>query len=152
MQQFMVVGRVGSEVKFFDKGSVPFASVSLAENQYYKDKDTGEKKQYTTWFPVVGYKSKAEFMRNYLKVGSKVAITGVWKNMSYEKDGKKYNQMALRLSQVEFCDTKAKVVTKNDVVEQNSNDGFVRIEQDNPFGADFNMPSYVPGVDDEDGE
>jgi hypothetical protein len=93
MQQTMLVVRVGNDVRFFNNGKVPFACVSVCENQYYKDKETGEKKNCATWITVIGYGPKAEFI----------------------------------------------------------NDGFVHIEIANqPFGTDFSMPSYIPGLDDEE--
>jgi len=140
MQQFMCIGRVGSDVRFYDNGSVPFASVSIADNQYYKDKDTGERKQITTWIPVVGYRSKAEFMRDYIKKGSLLCVSGTWKNTSYEKDGETRYQTVLRLDKVQFCDSKAQ--------EQGADeDGFIPVNPNEPFGMDFSMPSYIPGLD-----
>lgn len=55
MQQFMLVGRVGNNVSYFDSGKTPVARVSIADNIQYRDPDTGERKQYTTWIPVIGF-------------------------------------------------------------------------------------------------
>lgn len=149
MQQTMLIGRVGNDVRFFDNGKVPFASVSVAENQYYRDKETGERKQYTTWIPVIGYGTKAEFMRDYLKKGNRIGISGVWRNLHYEKDGKKQYQLALRLQEVQFCDSK--VISGQETFDEAANDGFVHVGPTNqPFGEDFSMPSYIPGLDDEE--
>lgn len=142
MQQFMCIGRVGNAVRYYNNGSVPFATVSVAENQYYKDKESDERKQITTWIPVVGYGKKADFMRDYLKKGSKICFSGTWKNSTYEKDGEKRYQMVLRLDQVEFCGSKSK--SDEDVAD----DAFIPVSDMNqPFGDDFEMPSYVPGLD-----
>jgi len=142
MQKFMCIGRVGSNVKYFNNGRVPFATVSIAEHQYYKDKENDERKQITTWIPVVGYGKKADFMRDYLKKGIKVGFSGTWKNSTYEKDGETRYQMVLRIDQVEFCGSKPK--TDGDAVE----DPFIpEAEMDQPFGDDFEMPSFVPGLD-----
>lgn len=149
MQQTMLIARVGNDVRFFDNGRVPFAIVSVAENQYYKEKSSGEKKQYTTWIPLIGYGSKAEFMRDYLKKGIRIGISGVWKNMVYEKDGKKQYQLVLRLKDVQFCDSK--VTAEQGTNNEAENEGFVHVEPTNqPFGADFSMPSYIPELDNEE--
>lgn len=149
MQQTMLIVRVGNEVRFFNNGKVPFAIVSVAENQLYRDKETGERKQYTTWIPVIGYGPKAEFMRDYLRKGSRIGITGIWKNMINERDGKKQYQLALRLKDVQFLDSK--VVAEPGADNEAEEDGFIHVESTNqPFGADFSMPSYVPDLDDEE--
>lgn len=153
MQQTMFIVRVGNDVRFFNNGKVPFACVSVAENQYYRDRETGNRKQYTTWIPVIGYGSKAEFMRNHLIKGSLIGISGIWRNMISEKDGKKQYWLALRLQDVKFLSKTAAEQDLNaeELKSKVENDGFVHVETTNqPFGEDFSMPAYVPGLDDEE--
>lgn len=108
MQQFMLVGRVGNNVSYFDSGKTPVARVSIADNITYRDSETGEKKQYTTWIPIVGFGQRAEFMKNHLQKGSMVAITANWRNNVYEKEGETHYDMICVLRDVQFCESKGK--------------------------------------------
>lgn len=116
MQQFMVIGRVGSDVKFSNAGKTAYARISIADNETYVDSKTKERKQHTTWIPVVGYGSKADFMNQYLKKGMRIAVSGVWINKEITKDGEKFTELVVRAEKIEFLDNKDK--KENDTPEK----------------------------------
>lgn len=138
MQQYVVVGRIGSEVKYSDIGRVPYARISIADNTFYQDPETGEKKQFTSWIPVVGFGGKAEFMKQYLHKGMMVALSGCWRNNVTERDGQRWYSMVLRLEQIQFCDSKTKLGA-DESTDPESDREFVETSH-TPFAEDFTMP------------
>lgn len=52
------------------------ANLSLAVSETWKDKNTGERKERTTWVPVVIWGPLASVAERYLRKGSKVYIAG----------------------------------------------------------------------------
>ena len=82
-----LIGRVGAdtEMKTFDSGK-SMVTLSLATNDYYKDKD-GNKQERTEWHRIVAWGKTAELMDQLLKKGDEVAVEGKLTHRSYEKDG-----------------------------------------------------------------
>ncbi|HII3761634.1 single-stranded DNA-binding protein [Pasteurella multocida] len=85
-----LIGHLGKdpEIRVFPDGT-PVASISVATTEYYKDKETGERKDITQWHNITVTGKKADFCREYLKKGSFVFISGKLNYRSYEKDGQK---------------------------------------------------------------
>ena len=84
-----LMGTLGkdAEVRTFDGGST-VATIQVAVNESYKDKQTGERKTKTEWVRVEAWGSLAEFLSNHGKKGVPFFIEGRLKTDSYEKDGK----------------------------------------------------------------
>ena len=85
-----LIGHLGKdpEIRIFPDGT-PVASVSVATTEYYKDKESGERKDRTQWHNITVTGKKAEFIKEYIKKGSFVFISGKLSYRSYEKDGQK---------------------------------------------------------------
>ena len=84
-----IEGRVGNEPdhRIFD-GGFQVCTFSLANNEYWKDKKTGDPIQKTTWIKVKGFKGMAETFRDDVKKGQKVIISGnLTENVWEDKDG-----------------------------------------------------------------
>lgn len=60
----------------------------------------------TTWFNCVAWNKTAELCRDYLKKGSKVALSGRTVNRSYEKDGQKRYVSEVIVDEVNFLTPK----------------------------------------------
>ena len=83
-----LIGNLGKDVELitFD-GGMQKASLRLATNDYYKNKD-GEKVKQTEWHSLIAWGKKAENMSNILKKGNEVAVQGKLTHRSFEdKDG-----------------------------------------------------------------
>jgi single-strand DNA-binding protein len=76
VNKVILIGNLGRdpEVKQFENNSK--ASFSLATNETYKDRVTGEKKTLTEWHNIVMWGRQAEIAQQFLKKGSKVYIEG----------------------------------------------------------------------------
>lgn len=142
MQQFMMIGRIGGDIQYYcGEEKVPYARMSVADNTFYRDA-TGERHQFTSWIPVVGFGGKADFMHKYLKKGMLICLTGEWRNHIFDKDGERRYAMELKLGRTQFCDMKGKA----DIAGSDDPDGGQEFMDTNtsPFGEDFDMPSYIP--------
>ena len=82
-----LIGRVGqdTELKTLDSGNA-LLNLSLATNDYYKDKD-GNKQERTEWHRLTAWGKTAENLSKFVKKGDEIAIEGKLTHRSYEKDG-----------------------------------------------------------------
>ena len=73
----IILGTLGNDPEFkpFDGGG-GVANLSIATNESWKDKNTGEKVEKTEWHRVVAFGKLAEIIKSYLKKGSQVYIEG----------------------------------------------------------------------------
>ncbi len=58
-------------------------NISLAVGESWKDKNSGEKKETTTWVPVSFFGKTAEIIGEYCKKGSQLLITGKFSVRKY---------------------------------------------------------------------
>lgn len=73
----VIMGILGRdpEVKTFDNGS-SIASFSVATSEFWKDKNTGERRELTEWHRIVVQGRLVDVVSKYLKKGGKVYIEG----------------------------------------------------------------------------
>jgi len=75
------------EIKTLYDGS-SMCKVSIAINESWKDKATGEKQEKTEFVNVIAFKRLAEVMGDYLKKGASVFISGKFQTRKWEdKEG-----------------------------------------------------------------
>lgn len=89
LNQYTCIGRLGRdpEVRFMPNGDAA-VNISLAVGKSWKDKNSGEKKETTTWVPVSFFGKTAEIIGEYCKKGSQLLITGEFSMRKYtDKDG-----------------------------------------------------------------
>jgi single-strand DNA-binding protein len=91
INKVILVGTVGKdpEMKYMPSGDA-IANISVATNESWKDKNTGEKKEVTEWHRVVFFRQLADIAGKYLRKGQQVYIEGSLKTRSWEKDGQKH--------------------------------------------------------------
>ena len=80
-----LIGNLGSdpEIKFLDNGT-GVVNVSLATNENYKDKTTGEKVEHTEWHRLVVWGRQAEVLNQYTTKGSKSFVEGSLQTRKWE--------------------------------------------------------------------
>lgn len=88
INKVILVGNLGTDVEIhiFENGN-KIGKAAVATSESWKDKQTGEKKQATTWHNVIFQGAKAELAEKYLSKGDKVYLEGKITNRSYEQDG-----------------------------------------------------------------
>ena len=81
----IIIGRLGQDPDsraFADGGSV--CNLSVATTESYKDKNTNERKEITTWHRVVLRNRLGEVAQQYLRKGSQVFIKGVTRHRKWQ--------------------------------------------------------------------
>ena len=93
INKVILIGTLGRdpEMRFLANGNA-VCSLSLATDEGYKDKNTGQQVDKTEWHRVSAFGRLAEVMGEYLKKGGKCYIEGKLQTREYEKDGiKRYS-------------------------------------------------------------
>lgn len=83
-----LIGTLGRdpEVRFMPNGNA-VANLSLATDESYNDKQTGQKVEQTEWHRITVYGKLAEIVQQYLKKGAKAYFEGKLRTREWEKDG-----------------------------------------------------------------
>jgi single-strand DNA-binding protein len=81
------IGNVGSiDARVTPKGE-SVTTISLAVNESWKDKETGEKKQKTEWVKVIMWKRLAEIAKTYVVTGDPIYVQGKMQTRKYQDNG-----------------------------------------------------------------
>jgi single-strand DNA-binding protein len=77
VNKVILIGNLGKDpdVRYMPSGKA-VANVTLATNESWKDRNTGEKQERTEWHNVVFYSPLAEIVGQYLRKGSSVFVEG----------------------------------------------------------------------------
>lgn len=89
LNYFVCIGRLGRdpEVRYMPNGDAA-CNVSVAVSRKWKDKQSGETREQTTWVPCSMFGKTAELMGQYGKKGGQVRINGEFSVRKYtDKDG-----------------------------------------------------------------
>lgn len=89
INKVILVGTLGKdpEVKYMPSGGA-ITNITIATNDSYKDKNTGEKKEVTEWHRVVFFNKLAEIAGEYLRKGQQVYIEGSLRTRKWQgQDG-----------------------------------------------------------------
>ncbi|WP_319466266.1 single-stranded DNA-binding protein [uncultured Pseudodesulfovibrio sp.] len=77
MNKVILIGRLGQDPKLsYTSSGQAVANFSLATDEGYRDKQTGQKVERTEWHRVVAWRQAAEFVGNYLSKGRLVMVEG----------------------------------------------------------------------------
>jgi len=104
----ILIGNLGAapELHTFNGGKV--ARLSLATNENYKSKKTGEWESETQWHTVALWGAAAERAEANLKKGDKVLIQGTLKYDKYDKDGETRVQAKVHTRSYELLSERVK--------------------------------------------
>jgi single-strand DNA-binding protein len=77
INKVILIGNLGNdpEIRYLPSGAA-VANLSLATNEAWKDKTTGEQQDRTEWHRVVFFNRLGEICRDYLKKGAKIYVEG----------------------------------------------------------------------------
>ena len=77
VNKVILVGNLGKDPDVrYTPGGAAVANVTIATNESWKDKNTGEMQERTEWHNVVFFSRLAEIVGEYLKKGSQVYVEG----------------------------------------------------------------------------
>lgn len=89
VNKVMLVGRLGRDpdIRTVQSGT-KVANITLATEESWKDKQSGERKKKTEWHRVVIFGGLADIAEKYLKKGSQVYVAGSLQTRKWQdKDG-----------------------------------------------------------------
>lgn len=92
LNEWKGLGRLGKDLepRYLPNGDA-VVSFSIACDDSYKDKQTGQKVERTEWVRCVAFRQTAEFLGEWLLKGARILVCGKLKTREYEQDGvKKY--------------------------------------------------------------
>lgn len=107
INKVILVGTVGKdpEMKYMPSGDA-IANISIATNDTWRDKNTGEKKEATEWHRVVFFRQLADIVGKYVRKGQQIYIEGSLKTRSWEKDGQKHYATEIVASDMQMLGSK----------------------------------------------
>lgn len=100
INKVILVGRLGRdpELKYTASGT-PFCRFSIATDESWSDKGSGEKQTKTEWHNIVVWNKLAEICNNYLTKGKQVYIEGSLQTREWDdKEGVKRKTTEIRCS------------------------------------------------------
>ena len=91
INKVILVGRLGRDPEIkYTAGGQALARFSLATDESYKDRNSGEQKQRTEWHNIVAWRRLAEICGEYLTKGKLVYIEGRLRTRKWEdREGNK---------------------------------------------------------------
>ena len=107
LNKVQLIGRLGKdpETRFFPSGDQQ-TTVSLATSRSWKDKNTGERKQKTSWHNLVFNRGLAKVAADYLKKGSNIFVEGEIDYQEWEKDGVKRYATRILVTEMHMLDNR----------------------------------------------
>ena len=107
MNKVILMGNLGQDpdTRYMPSGTA-LTQISVATNRSWKDKQTGETKDETSWHRCVAYGKQAETIQKHFTKGRKILIEGRLKYGSYEKDGVTRYSTDIVIDRFEFVEKK----------------------------------------------
>ena len=108
LNKVMLIGNLGDAVKMhhFDGGGC-MGRFSIATNENYTNKTTGEKVSNTEWHNVVVKNKAAEICEKYLKKGDKIYVEGKIKTRKWQsEDGVQRYSTEIHVTEFNFLSSK----------------------------------------------
>jgi len=88
VNKVILIGRLGKDPETrYTTGVDAVTNFSIATNETWTDKTTGEKKEKTEWVNIVAWRKLGEICGEYLKKGQLIYVEGKLQTRSWEKDG-----------------------------------------------------------------
>ncbi len=87
LNKVMLIGHTGDDVKMhYFEGGGSIGNFSIATNEVYTNKTTGQRVESTEWHNIVVRNKAAEICEKYLKKGDKVYVEGRIKSRKWTDD------------------------------------------------------------------
>ena len=88
LNKVMVIGRLGRDPEIiYSQDTLAIAKFTLATNEIWSDRNSGEKHERTEWHRITAFGKLAEICGLHLDKGRQVYVEGSLRTSNYEKDG-----------------------------------------------------------------
>jgi single-strand DNA-binding protein len=106
LNKVMLIGRIGRDPKIqYTQGGTAIANFSIATNEEWTDKKTGEKTEKTEWHRIVAFGKLGEICSEYLSKGRQVYVEGRIQTRSWEHEGIKRNTTEIVANNMQMLDS-----------------------------------------------
>ncbi|HEX8997263.1 MAG TPA: single-stranded DNA-binding protein [Ktedonobacterales bacterium] len=108
MNKIMLIGNLGKDPELnYTPSGTAITKFTMAVNRRMRDRDSGERRDETTWFNIVAWNQLAETCNQYLHKGSKVYIEGRMTSRKFtDKDGNERTAWEVTANEMEMLDPK----------------------------------------------
>ena len=103
-EQTIIIGNVGRdpELKYLPSGSA-VCNFSVAVTTRWNDRQSGERRERTTWYNCSSFNKSAEILNQYVKKGSQIMIEGTVSARAYMgNDGEPRASLDIRVNNFQF--------------------------------------------------
>ena len=120
VNKVILLGRLGKdpEIKVMANGN-HICNFTVATNEMWKDKNTGQKKESTEWHNCVMFGKRGEIITKYFKKGDLIYLEGKIQTNKYEKKGQLHYNTKINVTSFSFV--------------TNNNDNISITDDDIPF-------------------
>lgn len=103
-EQTIIIGNVGRDPELrYTQGGVPVCDFSVAVTARWKDSNSNEQRERTTWYRVTAWRGLGEVCNKYVKKGMSVMVTGTAAASAYlGQDGQPRASLDLTARDVQF--------------------------------------------------
>lgn len=111
VNKVILIGHIGADpdLRYMPSGSAA-TTLSVATNESWKDKQTGERQERTEWHRVVCFNRLGEIAGEYVKKGSKVYIEGSLRTRKWQdQQGNDKYTTEIVASDIQMLDAKGSV-------------------------------------------
>jgi single-strand DNA-binding protein len=138
LNKVMLIGNLGADPELrYTPSNMPVATLRVATNESWTDRQTGEKKEQTEWHRVIVWGKQAEMCEKYLSKGRSVYVEGQIQTREWEdRDGNKRWTTEIRAQRVQF-------------LSGGGGGGDVRAH-DPPPPSDADQPAFDQGFSDDE--
>lgn len=107
LNKAILIGRLGRdpEIRYTQDGRA-VANFTIATNEEWKDRNTGEKKERTEWHRIVAFGKLGEICGEYLSKGKLIYLEGRLQTRSYEQEGVTKYTTEIVASDMQMLDSK----------------------------------------------
>ena len=103
MNRVQLIGRLGRDPEGGQSGKGRYATFSLATNEYWTDRGSGELVEHTEWHQLVCYDRLAEIAQEFLTKGSEVYVEGRQRTTRWtDKDGIEQRALEIRIDEMKM--------------------------------------------------
>src|SRR5215207_9760718 len=103
MNRTQLIGRLGRDPEGGQSGTGTYANFSLATNEYWADRASGERVEHTEWHQLVCYDRLSEIALEFLTKGSEIYVEGRHRATKWtDKDGKEQRSTEVRIDELKM--------------------------------------------------
>ncbi len=120
INRVLIIGRVGDNPRVNQSSNGTITNVSVATNEQWKDKQTGEQKERVEWHRIVFFGRLAEIVGQYVVKGSQIYVSGALRTREWNKEGVTHRTTEIVGAEMQMIGSKPSPTTNTPIVENDS--------------------------------